>query len=332
MKILGRSVALTLPAVRLAPPNTEHFRHPHQVGQRARGHFPHDMPAMDLDGNLAQSQFARDLFVHQAGGDQAHHLAFAFGQAVEACPQLRCLLLILAPAAIALERGGDRIQHVLIAKRLGQKIDRAGLHGLDRHGDVAVAGHEYDRNMDVRLGELGLEVEPAQPGQSHIEHEAACNVGKLASQQVRGRAERLDPEIDRTKQASERFAHGFIVVDDEHGRLFGASERASWTLDHESLSGQQDLPAIDSTFALIIEPDNELRPRRSRSSRVWLAAYESASTFHGILMAALNQGIKGLDRWVIESIPKYSSSADRDEPMSWVTVKHWPSARRYCRN
>src|SRR5262249_22070803 len=53
---------------------------------------------------------------------------------------------------------------------------------------------------------------------------------------------------------------------------------------------------------------------------------------HLLFMAALNQGIKGLDRWVIESIPKYSSSADRDEPTSCVTVKHWPSACRYCRN
>src|SRR5215471_4655327 len=328
MKILGSSVALTLSAVRLAPPNTEHFRHPHQVGQRARGHFPHDMPAMDLDGNLAQPQFARDLFVHQAGGDQAHHLAFAFGQAVEACPQLRCSLLVLAPASIALERGGDRIQHVLIAKRLGQKIDRAGFHGLDRHRDVAVAGHEYDGNMDVRLGELGLEIEAAEPGQSHIEHEAACHVGKLASQQVRGRAERLDPETDRTKQASERFAHGFIVVDDKHGRLFGASERASWTLDHEILSGQQDLPAIDSTFARIIEPDNELRPDNPAA----LAFASLRMKAHRLFVAALNQGIKGIDRWVIESILKYSSSADRDEPISWATVKHWPSACRYCRN
>src|SRR5260370_34786764 len=81
-------------------------------------------------------------------------------------PQLRELLLVLSPAAIALERRGDRMQHVLIAKRLGQKIDRAGFHGLDGHGYIAVAGHEYDRNMDIRLGELGLEIEPAYSRQS----------------------------------------------------------------------------------------------------------------------------------------------------------------------
>jgi Transposase DDE domain len=30
---LGNSVAFALSALRLAPPNTQHFRHPHQVGE-----------------------------------------------------------------------------------------------------------------------------------------------------------------------------------------------------------------------------------------------------------------------------------------------------------
>src|SRR5258708_37570212 len=153
-------------------------------------------------------------------------------------PQLRELLLVLSPAAIALERRGDRMQHVLIAKRLGQKIDRAGFHGLDGHGYIAVAGHEYDRNMDIRLGELGLEIEPAYSRQSDVEHEAARHVGKVASQEIRRRAERLDLEPDRAKQASERLAHRFIVVDDEYDRLLRISGLTSWTLYHDILSGQ----------------------------------------------------------------------------------------------
>src|SRR5262249_54918095 len=49
-----RGCAGALAALRLAPPNAQLFRHPHQIGQRARGHFPHDMTAMNLDRNLAQ--------------------------------------------------------------------------------------------------------------------------------------------------------------------------------------------------------------------------------------------------------------------------------------
>jgi len=47
-----------------------------------------------------------------------------------------------------------------------------------------VAGHEYDRNMDVRLGELGLEVEARLAPQSDVEHEAARHIGKFAAQEV----------------------------------------------------------------------------------------------------------------------------------------------------
>jgi hypothetical protein len=38
---------------------------------------------------------------------------------------------------------------------------------------------------------------------------------KPRAQQVRGGTERLRPEFHRSKQASERFAHRFIVVDDD---------------------------------------------------------------------------------------------------------------------
>jgi hypothetical protein len=132
---------------------------------------------MDLNGDLAEPEFAGDLLVHQPGGDHAHHLTFALGQGFEARAQFRELLLVFSPVAVALERGGDRVQHVLIAKRLGEKIDRACFHSLDRHGDIAVAGHEYDRNAHVRFGELGLEIEPAHPRQSDIQHEAARHIG-----------------------------------------------------------------------------------------------------------------------------------------------------------
>ena len=95
--------------------------------------------------------------------------------------------------------------------------------------------------MDIRLGELGLEIEPAYSRQSDVEHEAARHVGKVASQEIRGRAECLDLEPDRAKQAFERLAHRFIVVDDEYDRLFGISGLTSWTLYHDILSGQEAL-------------------------------------------------------------------------------------------
>ena len=56
------------------------------------------------------------------------------------------LLLALAPCglglAISLDRLPDSAQKVLLAKRLGQKLHSAGLHGAHRHGDVGLAGDE----------------------------------------------------------------------------------------------------------------------------------------------------------------------------------------------
>src|SRR5437764_8238367 len=43
--------------------------------------------------------------------------------------QSRFRLLLLAPEPVAVDRCSDRVQHVLITKRLGQEIDGARLHG-----------------------------------------------------------------------------------------------------------------------------------------------------------------------------------------------------------
>jgi len=38
----------------------------------------------------------------------------------------------------AIDRGSNGVEKVLSAKRLGQKLDRTGFHGPNRHRDVAV--------------------------------------------------------------------------------------------------------------------------------------------------------------------------------------------------
>jgi hypothetical protein len=82
---------------------------------------------------------------------------------------------------------------------------------------------------------------------------------QLSAQEVRGRTERLDPELDRSKQAPEGFAHGFVVVDDEYGRLFASGEWASWTLDHWSSLRTAVSPANIALSCTIIEPGAAVR-------------------------------------------------------------------------
>ena len=42
-------------------------RHPDQVGEGVRFHFLHDLSSMRFNGNLADAEFAANLFIQQAG-------------------------------------------------------------------------------------------------------------------------------------------------------------------------------------------------------------------------------------------------------------------------
>src|SRR5882757_8952832 len=56
---------LGLYALGFGAANSERFGFSHQIGQRFRGHLLHDVPAMDLHGDLGKSEFACYLFVQQ---------------------------------------------------------------------------------------------------------------------------------------------------------------------------------------------------------------------------------------------------------------------------
>ena len=48
------------------------------------------------------------------------------------------------------KRNVDGIEQVLLTIRLGEEFDRACLHGLHAHRDIAMAGEEDDRNIGMR--------------------------------------------------------------------------------------------------------------------------------------------------------------------------------------
>src|SRR5258708_17262411 len=47
-------------------PNSERLRYSDQIGQRPPAHFLHNMTAIDLHGNLSESNLGCYLFVHHA--------------------------------------------------------------------------------------------------------------------------------------------------------------------------------------------------------------------------------------------------------------------------
>jgi hypothetical protein len=134
------------------------------------------------------------------------------------CPHRRQRLVGFATRAIFVERKLDGVEQILVADRLGEELDRARLHGPHRHRDVAVASDEDDRDLDVRLGELGLKVEAADTGQPDVEHQATRDVGLAGLEELGRRSEHLDLHPHRRQQAPQGVTDGGVVVDDVDDR------------------------------------------------------------------------------------------------------------------
>src|SRR5712671_1320625 len=131
--------------------NAQGLGHAHELRQRRGVHFFHDMAAVNLNRNFAQTDFGGDLLVHQTGDDEGHDLPLARAERVEEAAQLGVCVIFLPRPTVPLERRRNRIQHVLVAERFLQEVDRARLHGPDGHRDVAVTGDEDDRYTDIGL-------------------------------------------------------------------------------------------------------------------------------------------------------------------------------------
>lgn len=139
---------------------------------------------MHLHGDLAKLEFGCDLLTHQTARDESHDFALARGKQLEMRLQLGDHMLMLAPFLITLDRSCDGIQKILVAKRLGKEVDGTRFHGPHRHGNVTMPRDEHDGNPDVRLCQLGLEIETAQSWKANIEYQAVRYVRVLAVQEL----------------------------------------------------------------------------------------------------------------------------------------------------
>ena len=80
-----------------------------------------------------------------------------------------------------------------------------------------MSGDENDREVNVRRGELALQIETASPRQSHVEHQAGGCIRARAVQEVRHRRQRLfsDQLIDALMRAAIEYAgaeRGLLVL------------------------------------------------------------------------------------------------------------------------
>src|SRR6202011_5621200 len=106
---------------------------------------------MELDCSLSSAESVGDLLIEHAGDHTFKHFALAGIERFVASAQVRIPRMLPACDLVAFECVSYSIEQSLIAERFGEKFDRTGFHGLDRHWNIAMPSDEYNRHMEAGL-------------------------------------------------------------------------------------------------------------------------------------------------------------------------------------
>src|SRR5258706_4799399 len=108
--------------------DSELVGHPHQLRQRPRDHFVHDLAPMNADGDLAGTEVSGGLLVREACDHEGKDLPFTRREQSVMLLQLDQFGSLLPRFSINGNGGVNRLQQLLLAERLRQKLDSSGLH------------------------------------------------------------------------------------------------------------------------------------------------------------------------------------------------------------
>src|SRR5947209_1759651 len=88
-----------------------------------------------------------------------------------------------------------------------------------------MACNKYNRNSNIRLHQLGLEVQAAQSRQSDVEYEATCNIRALALQKLLRRCKCFGSQTYRLEKPGKRLKHRRVIVHHKDHRLVSPANR-----------------------------------------------------------------------------------------------------------
>jgi hypothetical protein len=98
-------------------------------------------------------------------------------------PVLAAQVLQLTNQLLRLEPALDQHLELIEVHRLGDEVERPGLHRPDRRGDIAVGGHDDDRKLLVDLLDLPEHVEPVHVAELQVEED---EIGRAVAQALKG--------------------------------------------------------------------------------------------------------------------------------------------------
>ena len=173
---------------------------------------------MGLHRDLADRELGPNLLVQQPRDHECHHIALAMTQRCVAIPQLAQLLLAPERVLAARERLADGGKDDVVAERLGEKLDRAGLHRAYRHRHVGIPRDEDDRHVRPIGSDALLQVEAVEIRKPDVEDQAARRERARMGKECRGGGKCCRIPTGTLNERVERLAHGNVVIDDEHDR------------------------------------------------------------------------------------------------------------------
>src|SRR6202171_2544806 len=93
----------------------------------------------------------------------------------------------------------NRFKQILLPERLCQEFDRATLHRLHRHWNVAMSGDEDDRQPSFGACQFALQFESALAGKPHVKHQASRSFTPIHIEKFAHRNERAYPKSRRSQ-------------------------------------------------------------------------------------------------------------------------------------
>ena len=170
--------------------------------------------------------------------------------------------MVITDGPIAGDRVPNGLQHVALDERLGQELDGSGLHRSHSGRNIAVARDEDNGDLIVRVGHPSLQIESAQIGQPHVQHQTARCIRARALQELLGRRKRFDLQPCGPNEAFQCLTHRRIVIHHEHDGLGFRHEGLPHTVNWNVVPGPsfgtaQSRPPCCST---IVPADREAHP------------------------------------------------------------------------
>src|SRR5579862_948448 len=174
---------------------------------------------MRLDRDFADSELGGHLFVEHPRDYQGHHFLFPLGQRCEVVALLLQQTLTAQRFATSLDCLVDRNQENVIRKWLRQELHCPSFHRFHRHRYITVSSDEDNRYVSAIVRDALLQLQAVEPRHRNVEHQTTWDSTARAGKKFGGGCERRRTPPFGLNQQFKRFAHGYVVVDDEDNRL-----------------------------------------------------------------------------------------------------------------